>query len=184
MISTDDSPKWVHAWRMISAGSEFKRTVHPSTPRACNALTAAGPAARCRTSGVVRVEMERGFVPNFCGSQLPSFGASSRPLAARPSASSARRGVDSKAKGEAEVKVEVSVTAPCTSRLSVSRSRAVQFSELVTLSGLTREAFSTANSQRRVSFRCARCFAGVFRQQGSRRRPAQYDFSRELNDPG
>ena len=61
--------------------------------------------------------------------------------------------------------------------------RVIQFSELVTLSGLTRETFDTADSQRRVSFRSARCFAGVFRQRGSRRRPAQHDFSRELNDP-
>jgi hypothetical protein len=48
---------------------------------------------------------------------------------------------------------------------------------------LNEETFDTASFQRRVSFRCARCFASVFRQRGSRRRLAQHDFSRELNDP-
>jgi hypothetical protein len=63
-------------------------------------------------------------VPNFHGDLMPFLGASSGPLLwmARPSASSAKRSGysegEDKSGGKAEVKTEVGVIDPCTSRFS------------------------------------------------------------------
>ena len=75
-------------------------------------------AADTYPGGVVRVEVDWA-VPNFYGSLMPLFGASSGPLKGRRSAPSARKAGDSEVK--AEVKAEVRVT--CTSRLSMRLSR-------------------------------------------------------------